>query len=273
MAQNQHLIVVLLTLTLAHYSCGSAKKIKVNRAKSSFNSNESNKNLPIKNEKLLKTNKKFTVAQKIDLYVKTYAEVAQHEMKYFNIPASITLAQGILESGIGGSRLATMANNHFGIKCHKEWNGKKIYHNDDEIGECFRAYNDPRQSYRDHSLFLTTRSRYNFLFEIKKSDYKSWARGLKKAGYATDPKYPNKLISLIERYRLDRYDLINRKLNKEAVSMAKNIYQIVHQVEKGDTLFSIAKKYKVDLHLIVKENRIKNNTIFLGQNLIIPQAQ
>ena len=163
--------------------------------------------------------------------------------------------------------------NHFGIKCHKEWRGKRIYHDDDEKGECFRVYKDPRKSYRDHSLFLTSRSRYDFLFDIKKNDYKAWAKGLKKAGYATDPKYPDKLISLIERYRLDRYDLKKRKAKKQMESMATTIDQKVHQVQKGDTLYSIAKKYKVDLHLIVQENKIENNAIFLGQNLIIPQAQ
>ena len=120
---------------------------------------------------------------------------------------------------------------------------------------------------------MTSRSRYNFLFDIKKNDYKAWAKGLKKAGYATDPKYPDKLISLIERYRLDRYDLKKRKEKKQMESMATTIDQKVHQVQKGDTLYSIAKKYKVDLHLIVQENKIENNTIFLGQNLIIPQAQ
>ena len=121
--------------------------------------------------------------------------------------------------------------------------------------------------------FLTTRSRYDFLFDYKKHDYKSWAKGLKKAGYATDPKYPDKLISLIERYRLDRYDLKKRKTKKvqeKTVTLADNK---VHQVQKGDTLYSISKKYQVDLQLIVQENKIEDNNIFLGQNLIIPQAQ
>ena len=213
----------------------------------------------------------LSVAERVDRYVKTYAEVAQKEMKSYDIPASITLAQGILESGMGDSRLATQANNHFGIKCHREWRGERIYHDDDEKGECFRVYKDPRKSYRDHSLFLTTRSRYDFLFDYKKYDYKAWAKGLKKAGYATDPKYPDKLISLIERYRLDRYDLKKKKTNKETQSTPEIALEKVHQVQKGDTLYSISKKYQVDLELIVQENKIENNTIFLGQNLIIPQ--
>ena len=114
-------------------------------------------------------------------------QVAQQEMKSYDIPASITLAQGILESGMGDSRLATQANNHFGIKCHKEWKGKRIYHDDDKKGECFRVYKDPRKSYRDHSLFLTSRSRYDFLFDIKRNDYKAWAKGLKKQAMLPTP--------------------------------------------------------------------------------------
>ena len=274
MAHNQYLIIVFLSTALLLISCASAKKVKINKASKVVKSSENITAKPLETEfKPLKTSKKLSVAERVDRYVKTFAEVAQQEMKSYDIPASITLAQGILESGMGDSRLATQANNHFGIKCHKEWRGKRIYHDDDEKGECFRVYKDPRTSYRDHSLFLTTRSRYDFLFDYKKHDYKSWAKGLKKAGYATDPKYPDKLISLIERYRLDRYDLKKRKTKKvqeKTVTFADNK---VHQVQKGDTLYSISKKYQVDLQLIVKENKIEDNNIFLGQNLIIPQAQ
>ena len=274
MAQNHYLTSVFLILTLIFNSCGSAKKVKINASRTTVKSTENIKAKSMETQvKPLKSSKKLSIAERVDCYVKTYAEVAQQEMKSYDIPASITLAQGILESGMGDSRLATKANNHFGIKCHKEWRGKRIYHDDDEKGECFRVYKDPRKSYRDHSLFLTSRSRYDFLFDIQKNDYKAWAKGLKKAGYATDPKYPDKLISLIERYRLDRYDLKKRKAKKQMESMATTIDQKVHQVQKGDTLYSIAKKYKVDLHLIVQENKIENNAIFLGQNLIIPQAQ
>jgi hypothetical protein len=124
----------------------------------------------------------------------------------YNIPASITLAQGILESGNGESRLAVEGKNHFGIKCHSNWNGKTIIEDDDEKGECFRKYNRVSDSYRDHSLFLNERGRYAFLFEYNKTDYKKWAKGLKKAGYATNPKYPTLLIDLIEKYDLSRFD-------------------------------------------------------------------
>lgn len=274
MAHNQYLIIVFLSFALLLNSCGSAKKVKINEASKAVKSTEKIIAKPLETEfKPLKTSKKLSVAERVDRYVKTFAEVAQQEMKSYDIPASITLAQGILESGMGDGRLATQANNHFGIKCHKEWRGKRIYHDDDEKGECFRVYKDPRTSYRDHSLFLTTRSRYDFLFDYKKHDYKSWAKGLKKAGYATDPKYPDKLISLIERYRLDRYDLKKRKTKKVQEKMVTLADNKVHQVQKGDTLYSISKKYQVDLQLIVQENKIEDNNIFLGQNLIIPQAQ
>ena len=274
MAHNHYLTSVFLILTLIFNSCGSTKKVKINASRPAVKTSENIKAKPMETQiKPLKSSKKLSVAERVDRYVKTYAEVAQREMKSYYIPASITLAQGILESGMGDSRLATQANNHFGIKCHKEWGGKRIYHDDDEKGECFRVYKDPRTSYRDHSLFLTTRSRYDFLFDIKKNDYKAWAKGLKKAGYATDPKYPDKLISLIERYRLDRYDITKKKAKKEIESITTITDHKTHQVQKGDTLYSISKKYKVDLQLLVQENKIENNTIFLGQNLIIPQLQ
>ena len=147
-----------------------------------------------------------TVEQKINFYVKKYAPAATKNMRFFKIPASITLAQGILESGYGEGTLAKKANNHFGIKCHKEWKGKSITHDDDEKGECFRSYKNPLRSYRDHSLFLVDRDRYSSLFTLNRKDYKGWAVGLKAAGYATDPKYADKLISLIERFNLTRFD-------------------------------------------------------------------
>jgi flagellum-specific peptidoglycan hydrolase FlgJ len=147
-----------------------------------------------------------TVEQKINFYVKKYAPAATKNMRFFKIPASITLAQGILESGYGEGTLAKKANNHFGIKCHKEWKGKSITHDDDEKDECFRSYKNPLRSYRDHSLFLVDRDRYSSLFTLNRKDYKGWAVGLKAAGYATDPKYADKLISLIERFNLNRFD-------------------------------------------------------------------
>ena len=141
-----------------------------------------------------------------EAYIQRYADIAVAEMYRSGVPASITLAQGLLESGIGRSELAVKGNNHFGIKCHNGWNGGKVYHDDDAKGECFRKYDTPEESYRDHSDFLRYRDRYKFLFDYEITDYKAWAYGLKKAGYATDPAYPKKLIGLIEEYDLHVYD-------------------------------------------------------------------
>ncbi len=135
-----------------------------------------------------------------------YSGLAVEEMLRSGIPASITLAQGVLESGDGNSRLAKNANNHFGIKCHNDWNGKTIKHDDDEENECFRKYGSVEASYRDHSDYLMTQQRYAFLFELPPGDYKAWARGLKRAGYATSPTYASKLIEIIEENNLQRYD-------------------------------------------------------------------
>ena len=274
MANNRSLnhIFILLIIFLT-ISCGGAKKVSISYAKApektlkKIEDKQPKVDLSVHN-----SNEKLSVAEKVNNYVATFSNVAIEEMKMYNIPASISLAQGILESGMGFSRLAVVANNHFGIKCHSEWEGKRIYHDDDEKGECFRVYKDPRTSYRDHSLFLTSRSRYNLLFDLKIDDYKGWAKGLKKAGYATDPKYSNKLINLIERYSLDRFDIKKKKKwrNNHIESVQQTNKKKVHLVQKGDTLYSISKKYKVDIKSLVQENRLENNTIFLGQNLIIP---
>lgn len=140
------------------------------------------------------------------IYIEQYANLAVKEMYRSGVPASITLAQGLLESGYGLSELAVKGNNHFGIKCHNNWSGGRMYYDDDRKGECFRKYASAEQSFRDHSDFLRYRERYGFLFDYKVTDYKSWAYGLKKAGYATDPSYPKKLIKLIEDYDLHVYD-------------------------------------------------------------------
>jgi len=139
-------------------------------------------------------------------YIEKFKDIAIEQMNLFGIPASITLSQGILESGNGQSLLATEANNHFGIKCHKEWNGPTYHMDDDDPNECFRKYENPAESFKDHSLFLTTRPRYAFLFDLEISDYKSWANGLKTAGYATNPHYAELLIKNIEEFELYKYD-------------------------------------------------------------------
>ena len=152
----------------------------------------------------------LSYAQNIDIerYVRDWAPTAVREMYRSGVPASITLAQGILESRYGNSPLATEGNNHFGIKCHKGWEGKTMAYDDDEKGECFRVYDSAAESFRDHSDFLRYRDRYKFLFEFSTTDYKAWAYGLKKAGYATDPSYPEKLIRYIEDYKLYEYDTV-----------------------------------------------------------------
>lgn len=143
-----------------------------------------------------------------ETYINAYSGIAVQEMLRSGIPASITLAQGLLESGSGLSPLATKGNNHFGIKCHKDWTGRTMRRDDDARGECFRVYDSPDQSFRDHSDFLRYRDRYKFLFDLDRTDYKAWAYGLKQAGYATDPKYAAKLIRYIEDYNLSRFDMV-----------------------------------------------------------------
>ncbi|MDR6920723.1 MULTISPECIES: glucosaminidase domain-containing protein [Chryseobacterium] len=141
-----------------------------------------------------------------DQYIQRFAKYAVEEMEKYKIPASITLAQGLLETGGGQSRLAQEGKNHFGIKCKEDWTGKTMKHTDDAPNECFRVYDDPRQSYEDHSIFLATRKYYANLFKLDMKDYRAWAHGLKKAGYATNPRYASILISKIEKYKLYEYD-------------------------------------------------------------------
>ena len=183
-------------------SCGTSRKL----TKSKKILDNPQKEKIHSEEKMSNPTKILSNKEKIQLYITQYSSIAKDEMRDHRIPASITLAQGILEPGMGYGRLAKEGNNHFGIKCHKEWKGKSIRHDDDEKDECFRSYKNPLKSYRDHSLFLVDGDRYKDLFELKRKDYKGWARGLKAAGYATDPKYAEKLISLIERFNLTRFD-------------------------------------------------------------------
>lgn len=192
-------------------------------------------------------------------YIESYGAIAQEEMRLYGVPASITLAQGILESSSGNGRLAVEANNHFGIKCH-DWNGDRIYHDDDRRQECFRKYKDARYSFRDHSLFLRQRSRYRNLFTLKVDDYKGWAKGLKAAGYATDRKYPDKLISLIERYELYKFDNIS-------IDRTVAVVDETHTVKQGDTLYSISRKYSLTVKQLQEMNGLKDTNISIGQVL------
>lgn len=208
----------------------------------------------------------FSSSDPTEAYVERYAAIAVEEMKIFKIPASITLAQGILESSSGRSELTRKSNNHFGIKCHKGWKGKKVYHDDDEKGECFRVYKDPKTSFRDHSMFLVGRERYSKLFKIKKGDYVKWAKGLSAAGYATDRRYPAKLIALIEKYELYKYDAIILGSASKIVYAEK---QNVHIVVKGDTLYSISRKYGIEVKELRRLNGLKDNNIAIGQSLLL----
>ena len=198
-------------------------------------------------------------AQKMtaDQYINTWRDLAIAEMKRSGIPASITLAQGMLESSNGNSRLAVVANNHFGIKCHG-WEGELIYHDDDHKGECFRHYKNARESYLDHTDFLMGRSRYAFLFEYKSTDYKNWAKGLRQAGYATDPKYPQKLIDLIERYNLHQYD--------SGVTVAKTKPDPKKNNSKPSSAWDDFDSFNIEKYPVMSNNRTDFITAKIGDS-------
>lgn len=212
-----------------------------------------------------------TYAQEIQLYVDNFKEIAQNNMRAHGIPASITLAQGILESGAGKGKLALSANNHFGIKCHTGWKGESVKHDDDAAQECFRKYEHPAESYRDHSLFLTSRSRYSNLFKLDKGDYQSWAKGLKSAGYATDVKYPDKLIGLIERFELYKYD--NEVLSRNFTPTKREVILAqggdYYTIQQGDTLYSLSKRFNLKVDDLKKLNNMSDNAISIGQQIKI----
>ena len=203
-------------------------------------------------------------------YITKYSALAVKQMRQYKIPASITLAQGILESNNGNSKLAVKANNHFGIKCHG-WEGKKIFEDDDKKNECFRKYKSPLESFKDHSLFLNKYSRYAFLFDYKITDYKSWARGLKKAGYATNKKYPELLIKIIEDNKLNIFD--DKDVEIEFISEIRNIYMHPNRIkyvksENQDTYMTIAKNLKIKLWQLQKYND-SNETNILAEGTIV----
>ena len=258
-------LVLICCLISLVFSCRSKKTIVTKKPKT--NTEQAEVKIETNKTKDVVTTPKV-YASKTEKYIYTYKEIAQNEMRLYNIPASITLAQGILESGNGSGRLSVQANNHFGIKCHG-WTGKKIYHDDDRKQECFRKYKDAKYSFRDHSLFLSERKRYAKLFKLKKEDYKGWAKGLRDAGYATDRKYPQKLISLIERYKLYEFD-------KEVLGNSYTKYEapnindaITYTVVKGDTLYSISRKYNISVKKLQNINGLTDNTISVGQALIV----
>lgn len=224
--------------------------------------------------------------QKYQQYINQYKDIAIEQMQRWGIPASITLAQGLFESGAGQSRLAVKGNNHFGIKCNG-WDGRKIYQDDDTDGECFRAYESVYQSYEDHSRFLANGKRYASLFNYETTDYRAWAKGLKAAGYATNPQYANKLIELIQLYKLYQYDnakgydkfMVDHTKSNQLNSVSlhpikifnKNYYLIAR---KGDTFESIGKEIGVSYKKIAKYNeRDKRDQIEAGEVIWLKKKQ
>jgi flagellum-specific peptidoglycan hydrolase FlgJ len=286
---NRYIFLVIITILLG--SCNSSKPTvytpKKPVTKQKTNSSRSTKPVATSkpentssgnSEVLVATSKTKVTQQTIFDYVLQYKDIAMGNMKSYGIPASIILAQGILESGAGYGRLAASANNHFGIKCHKEWTGEKVYHDDDALQECFRKYDKASESYRDHALFLTSRGRYSKLFSLPKGDYEAWARGLRAAGYATDPKYPEKLILYIEKYKLHQYDNqvlgISENENpttaepkSEDTSLSDN--ELLYEIQKGDTLYSLSKKFNMSVDDIMKMNGMTQNALSIGQQIKI----
>ena len=279
-------IFLFLVSIVVFYSCGSAKKTtpkktvytkKVVTPKPTEESKKVvEKPTPVVEEKApevvqpksvsVSTQKK-SYSEITQEYINRFSNIAIEEMHRYKIPASITLAQGVLESGSGKSPLALKSNNHFGIKCHKGWKGHSVSHDDDAIGECFRKYDDPEKSYEDHSKFLTSRKRYASLFTLHPTDFTGWAYGLKKAGYATDPRYPQKLISIINKYNLHQYDLVENATENDIST--KSSSAIYYTVQKGDTLYSIAKRNQTTVEQIKADNNLFDNVISIGQELLI----
>ncbi len=252
--------------------CGTTKRATENKHEGPYKSASAKKSAVKSDSEKKEVAGVFTVPDitSTQHYIETFGHIAQEEMRQYGIPASITLAQGILESGSGKGKLTLKTNNHFGIKCHKGWEGDRDYHDDDAKGECFRKYLHPVHSFRDHSVFLSTRARYASLFELRRDNYKGWARGLKKAGYATDPRYPQKVISIIERYQLYKYDREVMREGKLSVKpLPKATEWVNYVVQPGDTLYAISMKYQVAVEDIKSHNGLSNNTISIGQILVL----
>lgn len=272
-----YIFILLISLSLLS-SCGSkkrtAKKIPQKReiikppVKNEPAVVEEKKEEPLPATVVVKPPANATYAEVVANYIENFKHIAKEEMLQYGIPASIKMAQGILESGAGRGDLSSRSNNHFGIKCHTGWTGDKVFHDDDEAQECFRKYNDPKYSFRDHSLFLTGRPRYSDLFKLKKDDYKAWAIGLRKAGYATDPKYPEKLIGIIERYQL--YKLDREVLGSEANIINPDTSKLnTYTVRKGDTLYSIGRRFNIAIETLKQYNGLFSDDISIGQVLYL----
>lgn len=254
-------------------------------SKSRQHGNYPNRTQPSKGGNI--SNRPVAISASAQDYISRYQPIAIQEMNTYGIPASITLAQGLLESANGNSTLAREANNHFGIKCTPDWRGESFYKDDDKIDDCFRVYRSAEDSFRDHSEFLL-RKRYAALFELDQDDYAGWAKGLKKAGYATNPRYSELLIDLIERYGLHEYDRGEKapeKINREERVLTEiaekkpqepeqaaakpPLEMTIHEVKQGDTLFSVSKLYGLTPSELKSMNSLQDDHLVLGQLLLV----
>ncbi|PKB15862.1 glucosaminidase domain-containing protein [Flavobacterium sp. 5] len=263
--------IFLFLLIATFISCGSSKStIQTTKKPVGWKYSK-----PIQNGSGSSKSQTKSTSEIVNGYIAQYNSVAMSNMKAYGIPASIILAQGILESGAGQSDLAITANNHFGIKCH-DWTGDKVYKDDDTANECFRKYNQASESFKDHAMVLTGKNRYANLFKLSKGDYKAWAKGLREAGYATDPKYPEKLINYIETYNLHEYD--NKVLGKgnqkeESKVLIKDDFGSdqanLYEIQKGDTFYSVSKKFNLTVEELKQKNNLSDNALSIGQKLIV----
>jgi len=258
-------IILLVGMSLILSSCSSKKAVTGKRPLDSRTSKDGpivvDKEVVNPNEVIVDTPKRIDT----QLYINQFAVIAKEEMEIYKIPASITLAQAVLESNSGNSELTRKSNNHFGIKCHQKWTGERVYHDDDENDECFRVYKEASSSFKDHSEFLNGRRRYSFLFKYDKGDYVSWAKGLRQAGYATDNQYPQKLIRIIEKYQLYKYD--KEVLGDTYDNESKNTQS--KKKKKGETLYQISKMYSVPIARLKRMNHLSSNTVMVGQRIVL----
>ncbi|MFD1258935.1 glucosaminidase domain-containing protein [Mucilaginibacter terrae] len=283
----------LLLIATLFSACSSRKKTLATpprtpekpryEPKPNIEARRNNERVQKENQQVISAPVTYTVAS----YIERFKSIAIKEMNLYGIPASVTLSQGLLESGFGNGELARIANNHFGIKCTSDWKGRSYYKDDDRPDDCFRVYNNPEDSYRDHSEFLK-RKRYAKLFELDKNDYVGWAYGLKAAGYATNPQYPQLIINTIKRYTLDQYDRpegeiqkikredrvfteINRNVAKATKDSITRTIQgnRLHTVTTGDTLYNISKRYGLTVDELKALNNMTDNNIRIGQQLIV----
>ncbi|MHC8948757.1 glucosaminidase domain-containing protein [Sphingobacterium hungaricum] len=273
---NRILFFVCLLSIGIMSSCGSRKSsVLGSKSPNSIPNTSSNTNKP--------------ASANANAYIERYKNIAINEMNRYGIPASIKLGQAILESGMGNSYLALEANNHFGIKCGGVWNGKSVTRPDDNINDCFRVYANAEESFKDHSQFLL-RKRYEKLFALRKDDYKAWARGLKDAGYATNPKYPELLIGIIERYDLHRFDraesyveketreekveeiIVEKEIEEPAVipeEIKTPVAMVIYEVKPSDTLYNISKRYNVTVDQLKTWNNLSTENLSVGQLLVV----